>query len=216
MFDGGKRLQQPYQTSSVHLGVEMATATYSPVDMPEIHFTDTNIDYQVEPVQKSFHSIDIHEARHEAVSPEYTLRTKNSWSQSSDLTASKEQTEKSLRSRTSSFKHPQISKTGSWLFEIVSLLVSIAAVAGIVGVLAHFDGRSLPDWPLNITINTLIALLATLANANLAIPLQSGIGQFKWIHFKAGRAPLTDIEAYDDASRGTWGAIKLLAKMRGG
>ena len=191
----------------------MATATYSPVDMPEIHFTEVNTDYQVDPVRKSFHSIDIHEARLEPVSPEHTLKTKNSWSRSS---TSNDQPEKSLQSRTSSLKHPQISKTGSWVFEIVSFLVSTAAVAGIIGVLAHFNGRSLPEWPLDITLNTLVALLATVANANLAIPLQSGIGQFKWIHFKAESAPLTDMEAYDDASRGTWGAIKLLGKMRGG
>ena len=205
-----------FETHIVRSESDMATATYSPVDMPEIQFTDTNLDYQVDPVRKSLHSIDIQEARCEPISPEYTLNTKNSWSQSSNLSTKNDQTEKSLRSKTSSLKYAQVSKTGSWVFEIVSLLVSIAAIAGMIGVLAHFNGRSLPEWPLDITLNTLVALLATLANANLAMPLQSGIGQFKWIHFKAGRAPLTDMEAYDDASRGTWGAIKLLAKLRGG
>jgi len=113
-------------------------------------------------------------------------------------------------------KRTVFSKTGSWTFEVISLIVALAAVASIVGVLAHFDGRALPDWPYDITLNALVALLATVANANLAIPLQSGLSQLKWIRFKAGRAPLADMELFDEASRGTWGAIKLLAKARGG
>lgn len=121
--------------------------------------------------------------------------------------------ENSQRSKSSSSR---FSKTGSWTFEIISLLIAAASVGAIVGVLGHFDHRAIPDWPLDITLSALIALLATLANANLAVPLQSGLSQLKWVRFKAGRAPLTDIEDFDDASRGTWGAIKLLAKARGG
>lgn len=120
--------------------------------------------------------------------------------------------EPSQRSKTST----AFSKTGSWTFEIISILVAAASVAAIVGVLGRFDGRAVPAWPLDITLSALIALLATLATANLAVPLQSGLSQLKWIRFKAGSAPLTDMEVFDDASRGTWGAIKLLVKARGG
>lgn len=109
-----------------------------------------------------------------------------------------------------------LSKTGTWTFEFVGLFFGAAAIAGIAGVLAYFDGRAIPDWPLNITLSALIALLATIANANLAAPIQSSLSQLKWIRFKTARAPLADMETYDEASRGTWGAIKLLVTLRGG
>ncbi|KAH6648926.1 hypothetical protein BKA67DRAFT_594282 [Truncatella angustata] len=77
--------------------------------------------------------------------------------------------------------------------EVTTIVLAFAAVGGIMGVLAHFNNRSLSDWPYYVTLNALIALLAA-----------------------ESRAPLADMEAFDEASRGTWGALKLLATARGG
>lgn len=85
-----------------------------------------------------------------------------------------------------------------------------------MGVLARFENRPLPDWPYYITLNALIALLAAVALATMSVSLQNGISQLKWIRFKESRAPLADMETFDEASRGTWGALKLLATARGG
>ena len=201
----------------------MAPANYSPVGEPEPIFHGPMFPEHEPAVdgaeaRKSFLSVDIHDVDNGRTTPEFNLPSANSWSQSSNSTARKEETEKksSVHSQDSTSKTLQLSANGSWALEIVSLFVSAAAVAGIIVILAHFNNRPLPEWPLNITLNTLIALLSTLANANLAIPLQSGLSQLKWIRFKAGRAPLTDMEAFDDASRGTWGALLLLLKARGG
>ena len=106
--------------------------------------------------------------------------------------------------------------TGSWLLEIISLLASVSSIAAIIGVLAHFNGQSLPHWPEQITLNTLVALLSALATASIAAPLSSGLSQLKWIHFKGAHRPLTDMGLFDDASRGVYGAIKLLIFGRGG
>lgn len=107
-------------------------------------------------------------------------------------------------------------KTGTWTFEIVSLLFAVAAVASIIAILAYYDGKPLPSWPYEITLNALIAVLTTVANAAMAVPLSSGLGQLKWERFKTGYEPLTDMEVLDDASRGALGALTLLRKMRGG
>ncbi|XXH05686.1 hypothetical protein Hte_012121 [Hypoxylon texense] len=106
--------------------------------------------------------------------------------------------------------------SGPWSLEITAMLISWAAVGAILGVLARFNGAALPAWPYYITLNALIALLAAIATATLGVALQSGLSQLKWIRFREGRAPLADMEAFDEASRGTWGALKLLATMRGG
>jgi Protein of unknown function (DUF3176) len=94
---------------------------------------------------------------------------------------------------------------GSWTVEIISFTIALSSLAAIVGVLVHFDGNSLPSWPTGMTLNTLIALLTAIANAGLASPLQQGLSQLKWIKFKRESRPLTDMEAFDDASRGIWG-----------
>ncbi|KAF1991323.1 hypothetical protein K402DRAFT_322720 [Aulographum hederae CBS 113979] len=153
-------------------------------------------------------SIDVQEVSAGTTSPHPSERT---WSFKSPIKLSEKRT-----STSSSNRSPVFSKSSSWTFEYISLLVGLGSIAGIVAVLATFNGQALPDWPHHITLNALIALLATVANANIAIPLQSGLSQLKWIRFKSSRAPLADMEVFDEASRGTWGALKLLVTARGG
>jgi Protein of unknown function (DUF3176) len=105
---------------------------------------------------------------------------------------------------------------GSWTVEIISFTIALFSLAAVIGVLAHYDGQTLPNWPTGMTLNTLIALLTAIANAALAGPLQQGLSQLKWIKFKKESRPLTDMEAFDDASRGIWGSVKLLVMGRGG
>jgi hypothetical protein len=105
---------------------------------------------------------------------------------------------------------------GSWLMEISSFVIGLSALVAMVGVLAHFDGRRMLNWPTGITLNTLIAVLAAIANAGIAFPLQQGLSQLKWITFQREPRPLTDMEHFDDASRGVFGSAKLLALGRGG
>lgn len=133
------------------------------------------------------------------------------WSSSTNTTVAMSE-ESSLKSK----RKVTIPHSGTWLPEIVTLLIGLAAVASIIGVIARYNGRALPDWPYAITLNALIALLATIANATMSITLSSGISQSKWIRFKQGQAPLSDVETFDEASRGSWGALKLLVKRRGG
>ncbi|KAM7223042.1 Protein of unknown function (DUF3176) domain containing protein [Rhypophila decipiens] len=108
------------------------------------------------------------------------------------------------------------SKVNSWSYETMSILLAFAALGGIIAVLVYFDGKPLPSWPSSITINAVIAVLATITTACMSVPLSSGLGQLKWIRFKQGRAPLSDMEMFDDASRSAFGALGLLFKFRGG
>ena len=106
--------------------------------------------------------------------------------------------------------------SGSWTLEIVTMAIALGAVGSMMGVLARFNGQALPEWPYYITLNALIALLATITTATMSLSLNNGLSQLKWIRFKGSPAPLTDMEVFDEASRGTWGALRLLASVRGG
>jgi hypothetical protein len=146
-----------------------------------------------------------------------TTKHTPTWSSSSNTTA--------VTSESSSLQSDGKSKTGrkaalssheTWTFEVLALVVALGAVAAIIGVVARYNGRALPDWPHDITLNALIALLATFANATMSVCLSSGISQAKWMRFKKSTAPLSDMESFDDASRGSWGSMKLLVTARGG
>lgn len=139
------------------------------------------------------------------------------WGRASQGSSSSTREKPGRRSRTLLPRVPVLpSKTGSWFWEIVSLALALVALGSIVGVLASFDGKPLPDWPYAITLNALVALLATVAHASLVLPLSSAISQLKWIRFRTGRWPLSDLELFDEASRGPSGSFLLLWKRRGG
>lgn len=133
------------------------------------------------------------------------------WSSSSNTATVVSETSSQQSSRKA-----RSSPARSWAFEMMAVVVALGAVASIIGVVFKFNGRALPDWPHDITLNALIALLATCANATMSVCLSSGISQAKWIRFKQTPTPLSDMEAFDEASRGTWGSLKLLTRARGG
>ncbi|MCJ1428148.1 hypothetical protein MMC29_006056 [Sticta canariensis] len=102
-----------------------------------------------------------------------------------------------------------------WIWEILALLVSILALMMIVLILYLFQGRSLLDWPCPITINSLIAICSTVMKAALSVPVAASISQAKWdwFHQEEGQT-LADMEIYDQASRGLWGAMRMLTEIR--
>lgn len=139
------------------------------------------------------------------------------WNSDHKSTDSKAETRNSRLSSLGKLRNIRIpKKTGSWTWEVVALLLAVGAVASIIALLARYDGRPLPSWPYEITLNALIAVLTTIANASMAFPLSSGLGQLKWERMKKGYAPLADMEVLDEASRGAWGAVNMLRRLHGG
>ncbi|KAI0436476.1 hypothetical protein F4803DRAFT_223442 [Xylaria telfairii] len=100
-----------------------------------------------------------------------------------------------------------------WLFEIGALLISAATLGGIVVTLTLHADRPLPQWPFGITINALVSTLSTISKSALLMALGAAIGQRKWIRLSRGVNPLSDLEVYDEASRGPWGSLSLLRSV---
>ena len=82
-------------------------------------------------------------------------------------------------------------------------------------VLYRADGNSPPKWPLNITLNTFLAFFTSLVKIAFMFPIFEGLGQLKWMWFMADAKPLSDFQAFDEASKGSWGCVKLLAQFKG-
>ncbi|KAK3310477.1 uncharacterized protein B0T15DRAFT_507150 [Chaetomium strumarium] len=102
-----------------------------------------------------------------------------------------------------------------WLPEIMWCLVSIACLVVIVAVLKTYDGRGLTDWPLTVSLNTLVAFLVAICEVAMAVPLAEGLSQLKWNSFARGEKPLADFQTFEDAKRGPAGSAMLLCKRKG-
>lgn len=99
-----------------------------------------------------------------------------------------------------------------WMWEFGSAALSLICLLAVVVVLLVFQDKPLSRWnvKLDITPNTLVSFLSTLSRASLLLPIASSISQLKWIHAASAPTYLSDIEVFDAASRGPWGALTLL------
>ncbi|KAF6787643.1 hypothetical protein CMUS01_16437 [Colletotrichum musicola] len=80
--------------------------------------------------------------------------------------------------------------------------------------LRYFNNKPLPQWPLGLTLNTAIALLATFARAAFIVPVSESLSQLKWLWYLRAR-PLKDFQDFDAASRGVWGSVQLAKTTKG-
>jgi hypothetical protein len=102
-----------------------------------------------------------------------------------------------------------------WATEFLWCLLSIILLMGLVMVLSTFNNRPLPDLPLGLTLNTIVAILATASRAVTIFLISQGIGQLKWNQYVDADKPLVNLRVFDDASRGPWGSLQMVFKTRG-
>jgi hypothetical protein len=57
-------------------------------------------------------------------------------------------------------------------------------LAAIFGVLRHYNSTDVALWSHSWSLNSLVGLLATISQISMAVPLTSGISQFKWVWYK--------------------------------
>ena len=110
-----------------------------------------------------------------------------------------------------------------WLPELFASTLSCASFLVIVWLLRMYDGRAVKELrlPQYLTLNGIIAAIATLNRAFLLMPIGSAFMQELWLYFadEAQKANclsrLRDLEVFDNASRGVWGSLWLLFRFRG-
>lgn len=106
-----------------------------------------------------------------------------------------------------------------WLWEISASILSLACMAAVIGVLMYEDGKPLRQWGLGdnyLSPNVVVSFLGTLAKSSCLLAVAEILSQLKWLHFHKNPQNLSDIQLFDDASRGPWGAIKLVLRRSPG
>ncbi|KAJ5381158.1 uncharacterized protein N7496_003586 [Penicillium cataractarum] len=108
-----------------------------------------------------------------------------------------------------------ISKLLSTLFiwEILAMILSSASLIGIVVVLRCYNHHPQPTWN-NLSLNTVISWLSTIAKGCVLFSISEGLGQLKWVWFAQKRRQLSDLRAFDAASRGLTGSAGLIWNLR--
>ena len=101
-----------------------------------------------------------------------------------------------------------------WWLEFLSCIIIIVTFTGLITILHNYQDLPLPDWPRGLTLNTILSLFGVIFKSPILLIAAEGIGQLKW-SWLARRRPLSDLSIYDEASRGPWGATKMLWKIRG-
>ena len=101
-----------------------------------------------------------------------------------------------------------------WWSELLSCVLFIGALVAIVLTVLPYTDEPLPQWRYGLSINTLVAIYAVILKAAVMFVVAEGISQLKWAWYYQHR-PLKDLLTFDDASRGPWGALVLIWRLRG-
>lgn len=110
-----------------------------------------------------------------------------------------------------------------WFPELFASLISIALFYCTIVILLIHDGVLLTELrlPNSLTLNGVVAALATANRACLSTPVCSGLLQQMWIYLAeestvkgAPGVRLRDLELYTEASTGAWGSLLFIPKVR--
>lgn len=102
----------------------------------------------------------------------------------------------------------------TWLWELLALIICIASLLAIIVTVSIRHGRPPPIFPLGITINAAVAIHSTIMKTTMLYCAAEAVSQSKWIWFGREARNLSDVDLYDQASRGPWGALIMLWRVR--
>jgi hypothetical protein len=122
-----------------------------------------------------------------------------------------------------------------WVYEILSIIISAGALIAIIVLLSNVNNKPQPSWATGgrycteerllgsqetvchghgISLNSVVSWIGTIARVGLLVPLSNGLGQLKWSWFSNEERSLADFEAFDQASRGLNGSVRLIWRLR--
>lgn len=105
----------------------------------------------------------------------------------------------------------------SWTWEIGSAALSVVGNALLVGFLVNIHDKPYADWQYTVAPNTVVSIISAVTKAALLTAVSSCLGQLKWKSYeRPSSAPLERMQIIDEASRGSWGALKVLSRMASG
>ncbi|KAF2478285.1 uncharacterized protein BDR25DRAFT_309066 [Lindgomyces ingoldianus] len=100
-----------------------------------------------------------------------------------------------------------------WLWEASACVVAVCAHFAMIALLGVYDGSRVSSWTGSWSLNSNISFMITIIKGAALIPVGGALSQLKWRRFWNYRK-LTDMDFFDDASRGTLGSLRLLWHLK--
>ncbi|KAJ3546417.1 hypothetical protein NM208_g2017 [Fusarium decemcellulare] len=101
-----------------------------------------------------------------------------------------------------------------WLLEILTTFLSLGVLVAISIIFWSMDDKPYSNWQFPISINAVVSILATAGSAARMHGVSTFISQLKWVHFKKKPQKLQNFQNFDEASRGSYGALLFLFKVK--
>lgn len=101
-----------------------------------------------------------------------------------------------------------------WWWEIGAILLNAVCICLIAVVLLVLHEKPLATWTLKVSPNGAISVLSTVGKSAIMLSVSACVSQLKWNYFTQPRS-LRDLEYFDSASRGPWGSLIFLLRIRG-
>jgi hypothetical protein len=97
----------------------------------------------------------------------------------------------------------------TWLLEHFSLVLAVLLFGAVCVLVAYYNQKPLSTWTADLSFNTVLSILSIPLRGAILVPAASAVGQLKWLNIR-GQQKLVVFRAYDEATRGPFGAFKLL------
>jgi hypothetical protein len=101
-----------------------------------------------------------------------------------------------------------------WYAEGMAIAITFLCTAAVIGILVIMDNKPLSHWDFIISLNATVATLITAAQSTAIFSVTSCQSQSKWLHFKKSARKLQEFDLFEDASRGPWGSLMVLLRVR--
>ncbi|KAG2417195.1 hypothetical protein HFD88_008414 [Aspergillus terreus] len=100
-----------------------------------------------------------------------------------------------------------------YVWEVLGVGISGTILIAIVAILASYADTPEPRWRYR-SLNSLISWLSTASKGCILFSISEALGQMKWTWFMQAARPIPDLRRFDTASRGFYGAIKLIWRLQ--
>ena len=112
--------------------------------------------------------------------------------------------------------------TNGWGWEFLTWLLAAMSLLALLAIFAHFHDKPLSQWHSRLAPNTIVSILSQVGQTAVLVSVTSSICQSMWLWLgkenhatdlrgSAGaKSRLSDMQVYDDGSRGPLGSLLLL------
>lgn len=97
----------------------------------------------------------------------------------------------------------------TWLLQNLAVFASFLLTGVLIALLARFNNMPILQWN-GISLNAIVALIATILKGLIALTMSDCLEQAKWIWLSWQERSLSDFAVIDQGSRGPLESVKML------